>query len=71
MVKCWMLAKHHEFEQRATQMKQKGATRCIEKNARGVAQHVVQTDRAVLRWPTRYGERDAAPRKVRYEPLRY
>ena len=68
MVK-WMLAKHHEYEKRAAQMKQKGATRCIEKNARGVAQHVVETEHAVLRWPTWYGERSAAPRKEKREPL--
>ena len=71
MVKKWTLAKHHEFEQRAQQLTQTGAKRCIEKNACGVAQHVVKTDRAVLRWPTWYGERDAVPRKVRYEALVY
>ena len=60
------LAKHREFESWASVLESRGAERFIEKNARGIKQHVVRSERALLRWPVRYEH--GAP-KVRYGPL--
>ena len=51
-------AKHAEFEVAASGMH--GAERSVETTPRGVEQHVVRTERAVLRWPVSY-ERGASP----------
>ena len=66
-----MTAKHQQFEKWA--LKLKGATRSIENNAKGVPQHVVKSERALLRWPVNYqGEGSpAGPQTVRFEPLEY
>ena len=52
------MAKHAEFEVAASGMH--GAERSVETTPRGIEQHVVRTERAVLRWPVSY-ERGASP----------
>ena len=59
-----LLFKHREFEAAAARMK--GGRRCIVKTPRGIAQHLVETDMGVLRWPVSYG---TGPPKVRHEAL--
>ena len=45
-------AKHAEFEVAASGMQ--GAERSVETTPRGFEQHVVRTERAILRWPVSY-----------------
>ena len=45
-------AKHAEFEVAASGMH--GAERSVETTPRGVEQHVVRTEHAILRWPVSY-----------------
>ena len=45
-------AKHAEFEVAASG--KHGAERSVETTPRGVVQHVVRTEHAVLRWPVSY-----------------
>ena len=45
-------AKHAEFEVAASEMH--GAERSVETTPRGVEQHVVRSERAILRWPVSY-----------------
>ena len=45
-------AKHAEFEVAASGTQ--GAERSVETTPRGFEQHVVRTERAILRWPVSY-----------------
>ena len=45
-------AKHEEFECAASEMH--GGERTKETTPRGIEQHVVRTDHAILRWPVAY-----------------
>ena len=45
-------AKHVEFERAASDMH--GGERTKETTPRGIEQHVVRTDHAILRWPVAY-----------------
>ena len=73
MGKKHMAIKHQQFEKWTLNLK--GATRSIENNAKGVPQHVVKSERALLRWPVNYNEGEGSPARpaqtVRFEPLEY
>ena len=64
-----LIVKHNEMEARAEHMiSDLGAERYIETLRRGVTQHVVCSETAILRWNVEYAG-DPPPPKVRCESL--